>query len=58
MKPTTVGGRTNGRVRMPSIQIRRLRARRVSLMLYRPRAANKPRKNVAIVAAQVVASEI
>jgi hypothetical protein len=52
-KPTTVGGRTKGSVRRPSIHTRRLpRTPYISL------AASIPRKNVATVATQVVASEI
>ncbi len=52
-KPTTVGGRTRGSVNRPSIQARRLpRTPYISL------AAAIPRKNVAMVAAHVVASEI
>ena len=52
-KPTTVGGRTRGSVRRPSIH-----ARRLPCTPYISHAANIPRKNVATVAAQVVASEI
>jgi len=57
IKPTTVGGKTSGSVRMPSIQARMLHVRRTLPMQYMLLAVNKPRKNVAIVAAQVVASE-
>ena len=52
-KPTTVGGRTSGRVRMPSIH-----ARREPCIPYIHRAAIMPRKKVAMVATQVVAMEM
>jgi hypothetical protein len=52
-KPTTVGGRTRGKVRKPSTQ-----ARRLPRTPYMIQAAKSPRKKVAIVAAHVVASEI
>ena len=52
-KPTTVGGRTSGSVSRPSIQTRK-RPSMPNICL----AAYSPRKKVAMVAAQVVASEM
>jgi hypothetical protein len=52
-KAATVGGRTSGSVRRPSIH-----ARRLPCTPYINLAAGIPRKNVATVATQVVASEI